>query len=295
MSFSYKLKNGITVFILPGWYKQIVSCYWYIHAGSNQDFPERQGLAHFIEHMFFKGTKEHKNASSLIHVLDEHGAQTNAFTTQEMTCYHCHISSDVWEKAIQTLSEMIYDSIFPKSDYKFEKEIVVQELKQRKTNPSILIQDSMTWILSGTPYARSVGGTPEQVQSITSDDLNRFIHLYYQPDRMYLFLVGDLPNQKQIQKVLHQYVDRVGNRSKNINTHLPEWWKYTKQDRIGREPIVWNGTIKQPNYPGPSIQWILNETDEQTLIKIDYPIWEMIEYDIYTIMDFIYLEYIKRI
>ena len=301
-----RLNNGIPVITINNTFHHSVLISWFINCGSLYDPIDRQGLAHFVEHMLFKGTKQHPSPLQLNITLDKYGAYSNAHTSQERTWYEVHIDAEFWEKGLETISEMMFDSIFPEKEITPEKEVVVHEIQLDDRNPKdILLQDSGAWVWSGTPYARPIGGTPDSVRSIQINDVLRFLGQYYQPHRMCLIIVGALPSQKKTNEIIKKYVDRkwentvlgrardslslLGNPQSSTMSVMnePIWWpvknqrKITNENfnehvnlyRIGNNPIVINGNIEHPGFPGPAIQYIPYENDsEQIYIKIDFPV-----------------------
>jgi len=299
-SIFFRLSNQIPILCINDTFDHSVFISWFINCGSLYDPIDRLGLAHFVEHMLFKGTKKHPSPMQLNQLIDKYGAYSNAHTSQERTWYDLHIDSRHWTKGLEIMGEMMFDSVFPENQFEPEKEVVVQEiLLDQKTPRDVLEIDSNAWVWSNTPYARPVGGSPDTIRSIQLTDVLRFLGQYYQPHRMFLVIIGDLPSPKKTEKMVRKLLDRkwnqtvlgrayeklgmlgVASTSATSIMNQPDWWFIEKNKpntyqtlyRIGDEPKLMNASIEHPGYPGPAIQWIPNElAQEQVFIKMDFPI-----------------------
>ena len=290
--------NGIPVVCVPGWYTNSTLIQWFVYAGSINDPANRTGLAHFVEHMMFKGTKQHPTAQNVSLTLNKYGAYFNASTTQERTCYEVHIDSREWKTGLKTLAEMMYDSTIPEEEIQPEIAVVLNEISRRSGGPvSTLSQDADAWIWSGTPYATPVGGIHKDVQAITRNDVLDFLGNYYQPNRMLILIIGDVPAEKQgkrdIKRILNCDWSKtlLGKAKLNVEKHMiapfpqagiPTWWPpffgetnnivhILADFRDGPAPMVVGGTDEHPGWPGPAIQWIPYPS-EQSYIRIDFPV-----------------------
>lgn len=298
----FYLNNGIPIICINDIYKHSVMISWMVNVGSIFDPINKLGLAHFIEHMFYKGTKSKPSPIQLNLSLNKYGAYSNAHTSQERTWYDIHIDSKYWHKGVETMSEMMYESLFPEEEIEPEKKVVIQEVMLKTmTAQDVLIQDSSAWIWSGTPFARSIGGNQETINNINSNDIVRFLGEYYQPNRMLILVVGNLPSTRKTEKVIRSYFDKPWNHTllgkardslafigqvPIFKTYLrePYWWPHlnTKNlkntehnyvsNRIGETPYILNGTIEHPTYPGPSIQWIPYAMSNSFFIRFDFPV-----------------------
>jgi predicted Zn-dependent peptidase len=309
---TFRLQNGIPVLCMNDVYRESVLINWFVNAGALYDPIERLGLAHFVEHMFFKGTTQYPTPRNLNLSLDQYGAYCNAHTTQERTWYDIHIDSKHWEKGIEVIGQMMFHSLFPEEEIPPEREVVVNEIERDVESPQyVLSQDSSAWVWYGTPYARMIGGFPETVRKITREDCIRFLGQYYQPHRMFLAIIGDLPSKLKAQSAIEKYLNRpswdktlLGKAQKELaylgvagtsTTSImdkPDWWPHsivrsssshksnnTKNhqetgNRVGNPPCCFHQATKDhPLYPGPSIQYIPhNYTEDQVYLQIEFPI-----------------------
>ena len=312
MNYQFKTNDGIQVICIPGWYTNSTLIQWFVKAGSINDPVGRTGLAHFVEHMMFKGTTVHKTAQSISLELNKFGTYFNANTTLQRTCYEVHIDSNEWKRGLQILTEIMYKSTIPENEIKSEIDVGINEIARLDGGAiQILHKNADAWIWSGTQYAHSVGGLVADIRAITQIDVLEFIGNYYRPDRMVIIITGDILAEKQgtreIKRILnHGWKETHLEKAKKIATSagkihpllhygVPDWWasffgkSYSKNNpyifekrRCENSLIVVGGTIEHPDYPGPSIQWIPHDS-AHVYIRIDFPVKDADKHNIYNI------------
>ena len=113
--------------------------YW-IEAGSRDEHPQNNGISHFIEHMVFKGTKK-RNVKEIAQSIESVGGYLNAFTSKEHTCYYVRVLDEHLELATDVLSDLVFQPTFPDNEFKKEKHVILEELKQAEDDPDDIIQD----------------------------------------------------------------------------------------------------------------------------------------------------------
>ncbi|MDD4191821.1 MAG: pitrilysin family protein [Mangrovibacterium sp.] len=187
-----RLKNGIRIIQQqvesPAAHLGII-----LNTGSRDELPEEQGIAHFIEHVIFKGTKKRK-AFHIISRIEDVGGELNAYTGKEETAVYATFLNEYYDRSMELISDIINNSTFPERELEREKEVVVEEINSYKDNPQELIFDDFDELLfDGHPIARNILGTPELVKSFNRETISRFIRNNYHTDEMVLSLVGNLP------------------------------------------------------------------------------------------------------
>ncbi len=163
-----------------------------VNTGSRDELAEEHGIAHFIEHCIFKGTKNRK-AYHILSRMEDVGGELNAYTTKEETALYATFLSSDYQRAAELLSDILFNSVFPEKELKLEKEVVVEEINSYNDSPSELIFDDFDeLIFDGHPIARNILGTYESVRSFGREDIFRFIERNYHTDQMVISSVGNI-------------------------------------------------------------------------------------------------------
>ena len=203
---TYTLKNGLRIIHLPS-VSQVVYCGYQVAAGTRDELPGQEGLAHFCEHMTFKGT-ERRNALQIINALEGLGGDLNAFTNKEETVYYAAISKEHFTKAVEVLTDIVFHSQYPQHEIDKEVEVICDEIESYNDSPAELIYDEFENILfTGHPLGHNILGTAEQLRTYTTEDALHFVRQHYRPDSMVFFAYGDLDFEKlikQVERVAHQ-------------------------------------------------------------------------------------------
>lgn len=173
------LLNGLPVVMESlGNMRSVVLGIW-VKVGSRNESPEENGISHFLEHMFFKGTKK-RSAKDISFEIDSLGGELNAFTSRENTTFYVKVLDEYLEKGCELLSDVFLNSIFPEEDIEKEKKIIKEEIKMVEDTPDDYIHDlfyQTVWGHSG--LGQSILGRRETVRSFTKDDLLSHIRKYY--------------------------------------------------------------------------------------------------------------------
>jgi len=174
----------------------VAHCGLIIKAGSRDEAPGEHGMAHFIEHMLFKGTRKHKTFYILTR-LDELGGELNAYTTKEETAIHASVLKEDFGKAADMISDIVFNSVFPENEIKKEKDVIIEEINSYLDNPAELIFDDFEeMIFPGQSLGRNILGSPATVKSFTPESIRRFIVNNYDTGKMVFCSVGDIPGEK---------------------------------------------------------------------------------------------------
>lgn len=198
MSYQYHtLKNGIKVIHrnIPG---AVAHCGIMVNTGSRDEEASESGLAHFIEHMIFKGTKKRK-AYHVLSRIENNGGDLNAFTTKEETCVYASFLNPYYKQSLELFSDVAFNSIFPAKEMEKEKEVIIDEIHSYNDSPSELIFDDFeNMIFQGHPLGRNILGDLDSVNSFTRNDLLRFITKNYRTNQMVIASVGNLPMNRLV-------------------------------------------------------------------------------------------------
>lgn len=188
------LPDGLRVIQVPGIAaSEVVYCGIAVHAGSRNESAGEQGLAHFCEHLTFKGT-ERRSAMRIINDVEGVGGELNAFTNKEDTVFYCAIQRQHLRKAIDVLCDIVFHSTYPQQEVEKECEVVCDEIESYEDSPAELIYDEFENLLfDGHPLGHNILGTSEQVRSYTSDDARRFTRQWYRPENCVLFTAPSIP------------------------------------------------------------------------------------------------------
>lgn len=163
-----------------------------LNTGSRDELSEEQGIAHFIEHVIFKGTKK-RRAFHVLSRIEDVGGELNAYTTKEETAVYATFLNEHYSRAMELISDIVRNSTFPDKELEREKEVIIEEINSYKDSPSELIFDDFDELMfDGHPIARNILGTPELVRSFTRADILKFIQNNYHSDEMVLSSVGNI-------------------------------------------------------------------------------------------------------
>ena len=186
----------------------VAYCGLAINAGTRDELPEEYGMAHFCEHMLFKGT-ERRRAWHILNRMEAVGGDLNAYTTKEETFIYAAFMREHLERAIDLILDVAFHSTYPQHEIEKEAEVIVEEIDSYKDTPSDLIFDDFENLLfEGHPLGHDILGTPERVRSFRTDDALRFTRRLYQPERMVLFVFGRYDFQK-LKAVVQRKLEKV--------------------------------------------------------------------------------------
>lgn len=190
--FFHTLQNGIR--LVHCWVQgNVAHCGLIINAGSRDENSGEQGIAHFIEHMLFKGTLKRKTYHVLSR-LENVGGELNAYTTKEDTTIYASVLKNDYERAVELISDIAFNSVFPEKEIAREKDVVIEEIKACMDNPAELIFDEFEELLfAGQPVGHAILGTLDTVNSFTPAALRKFIDRNYNTDQMVFCSVGEIP------------------------------------------------------------------------------------------------------
>lgn len=188
---TYIFENGLRVIHLPS-ISQVVYCGYQIAAGTRDEKPGEEGLAHFCEHMTFKGT-ERRHALQIINALESVGGELNAFTNKEDTVFYAAISKEHFMQAVDVLTDIVFHSTYPQQEIEKEVEVICDEIESYNDSPAELIYDEFENILfEGHPLGHNILGQADQIRQYTTEDALRFVRRHYHPSNAVFFVYGDI-------------------------------------------------------------------------------------------------------
>ena len=197
---TYTLDNGLRIIHLPS-DSQVVYCGYQINAGTRNEEPGEEGLAHFCEHVTFKGT-ERRKAWHILNCLESVGGDLNAYTNKEGTVYYSAILKEHIARAVDLLSDIVFHSVYPQAEIDKEVEVICDEIESYNDSPAELIYDEFENILfKGSPLGHNILGTAEQVRSFKTEDALRFTRKLYRPDNAIFFAYGDIDFKKLVKLI----------------------------------------------------------------------------------------------
>ncbi len=221
------LDNGIRLVHhrIPG---LVAHCGLIINAGSRDETITEHGIAHFIEHMLFKGTKK-RRAYHILSRLEDVGGELNAYTTKEETAVHASFLKEDYERTIELISDITFNSVFPPKEIEKEKDVVIEEINSYLDNPAELIFDDFEeLIFSNQAIGRNILGSPGSVKSFTQEKIFDFISGNFDPLQMVFCSVGNISDEK-ILKLFKTHFGYIG--AKKRKERINDTWVY-KPDSV---------------------------------------------------------------
>lgn len=198
---TYTLDNGLRIIHLPS-ASQVVWCGYDLAVGSRDEQPGEEGLAHFCEHMTFKGT-EQRSALQVINDLERVGGELNAFTNKEDTVFYAAVTKEHFAKAVGLLTDIVFHSQYPQQEIDKEVEVICDEIESYNDSPAELIYDEFENILfQGHPLGHNILGTSDRVRSFKTADALRFVRRHYRPENAVFFVYGDVDFKRLCDKFI---------------------------------------------------------------------------------------------
>ncbi len=196
------LKNGLRIITVPQKESKTATVLVLVGTGSKYETKEISGISHFLEHMFFKGTKKFKKPKNVAEFLDKIGGDFNAFTGEEYTGYYAKVSADYLDIAFEWVSDIFLNSIIPLKEVEKERGVIIEELNMYKNNPMMYIGQLWKEVLYGNqPAGWDIGGTKETVSKITRKDILNYVDTQYNAKNTIICLAGNINEEKTILKV----------------------------------------------------------------------------------------------
>ena len=204
----HTLSNGLRIIHQPIQSK-VAYCGYAIDAGTRDEAEHQQGMAHFVEHMLFKGTQK-RRAWHILNRMENVGGDLNAYTNKEETVVYTAFLAEHFSRAFELLTDIVFHSTFPQHEIDKEVEVIIDEIQSYEDTPSELIFDDFeNLIFPNHPLGRNILGKPEMLKGFTTDDALAWTNNFYTPSNIVFFVLGDL-NFKQIVRM-----------AERLTAHLP--------------------------------------------------------------------------
>lgn len=200
----HALSNGLKVLYVHQPETRVTHCGLLLKAGTRDERKGKEGLAHFIEHVLFKGTKK-RRSFHILNRLEVIGGELNAYTTKEETCLHASVMSNYFERASELIADIAFHSVFPVREIEKEKEVILDEIRAYQDTPYEQIFDDFEGqLFKGHTLGHPILGTEASLQSFKRQDLVDYVGRMYHPASMVFAVSSDLPAEKVL-KVVNAY------------------------------------------------------------------------------------------
>ena len=229
-----ELPNGIRIIHKEVNHTKIANIGIMLDVGSRDEEVREQGLAHFLEHMVFKGT-EKRNSFHIINRLESLGGELNAYTTKEKICFYASLLDTHIDKAVELLCDITFNSTFPEKEIVKEKKVILEEMSMYRDTPEDAIQDEFDeQLFPDHALGKNILGTPETVTSFKRNDFRQFLKKNLNTEKIILSSIGNYPAKKII-RLAEKYLKPIPHKN---HTAPRNWFAgYTPSKRELRKPI----------------------------------------------------------
>lgn len=217
-----KLPNGQTVVVQEVRNNPLVTIDTWVRTGSIDETEANSGVAHFLEHLFFKGTKKHP-VGEFDRILESKGAVVNAATSKDFTHYYITIPSEYFDTAIELHADMLSNPQIPRKELEKERKVVLEEISKDANTPSKKVYNNLNDMLySHHPYKRRVIGSADVISTIRREEILDFFNEHYAPSNLITVVVGDVDTENVIKKVSENFTTECKkNKNKTYRRELP--------------------------------------------------------------------------
>ena len=212
----YKLKSGQTVVIQQVKTNPIVTIDTWIKTGSVDETDKNNGVAHFLEHLFFKGSSKYP-VGEFDRIIESHGGVTNAATSKDFTHYYITIPSDKFDLALDLHSDMLLTPQIPSEELEKERKVVIEEICKDLNSPRNKLTKNLVALTYKThPYKREVIGKKEVIENIKREEIFDFYNKNYGPQNMITLVIGDVEPEETLKKVEKAFSDNPKKSKQNF-------------------------------------------------------------------------------
>lgn len=207
MNFKKKtLKNGLRMLVVPVKGAPSVTVMSMIEAGSEYETREKNGISHFLEHMFFKGTRNRPKSIDISKEFDGMGAEHNAFTSNEATVYYGKSATKNFEKILEIISDMYLNPTFPETELRKEKGVIIEEINMCEDMPQRMVHEVFQELLYGdTSYGWSILGPKENIKNMERKDFLNYRKTHYVAKKTMVVVAGDVEPNATFQKISNAF------------------------------------------------------------------------------------------
>lgn len=230
----YRLKNGIRVIHNRVSTTKIVHCGLMLDIGSRDESNTNQGIAHFWEHMAFKGTRKRK-AFHILNRLESLGGELNAYTDKEKILFYASVRDDYFERSVELLTDITFDSIFPETQIEKERHVILEEMSMYHDDPDDSLQDEFDGVVfAGHPLGMNILGTDKTIRAFKRKDFRSFIKSHLDTRKIVFSCVGNIP-MEQVIRMAEKYLGSVPvSTSKKKRVHFAG---YKPKEVIQKRPV----------------------------------------------------------
>lgn len=216
----HTLPNGLRIIHEPSASK-VAYCGFAVDAGTRDEGENEQGMAHFVEHLIFKGTQKRK-AWHILNRMENVGGDLNAYTNKEETVVYAAFLTGHFDRAAELLADIVFHSTFPQNEIEKETEVIIDEIQSYEDTPSELIFDDFEdMIFRNHPLGRNILGRPEQLKTFRSEDAAAFTSRFYRPSNMVFFILGNFDFRKIVRRIEKLTADILPAEVENRRTPPP--------------------------------------------------------------------------
>ena len=202
------LENGLRIITIPQKETKAVTILVLVGTGSKYETKNISGVSHFLEHMFFKGTKKRKTPTEIAEFLDRLGGDYNAFTGEEMTGYYAKVEANHFKEALDWVADIFLHSTLPIQEIEKERGVIIEEIKMYEDNPMRYIGELWKELLYGDqPAGWDIAGTRKTVSQIKREDLLKYMATQYVAKNTIICVSGNFQEQEAISKVKNQFLN----------------------------------------------------------------------------------------
>lgn len=224
-----ELPNGIRVIHKEVGHTKIANIGLMLDIGSRDELDEEQGLAHFLEHMAFKGT-EKRNSYHIINRLESLGGELNAYTTKEKICFYASLLDNHIEKAVDLLADITFNSTFPEKQIEKERSVILEEMSMYRDTPEDALQDQFDeQLFPNHSLGRNILGTEATVQSFHQGDFRKFLDRNLNTERIILSSIGNYPAKKII-RLAEKYLKAIPHKNHTPPRNWFEGYSPTRKE-----------------------------------------------------------------
>lgn len=197
---THTLENGLRIIHCPS-PTDVIYCGYAINAGTRDEKDNEQGIAHFVEHLLFKGTTK-RRAWHILNRMENVGGDLNAYTNKEETIVYSAFLKQHFQRAAELLTDIVFNSTFPENQIEKEVEVIIDEIQSYEDSPAELIFDDFEeLIFPNHPLGRNILGKPELLRGFCPEDALRFTRNRYRTDNMVFFVMGDIDFKKAVKSI----------------------------------------------------------------------------------------------
>lgn len=243
---TYTLPNGLRIIHAPS-PTQVAYCGYAINAGTRDEADNEQGLAHFVEHLIFKGTKK-RRAWHILNLMEHVGGDLNAYTNKEETVIYTTSLAEHFGRALDLMTDIVFHSTFPPHEIEKEVEVILDEIQSYEDTPSELIFDEFEeLVFKGHPLGRNILGNPDTLRIFGTNEALQWVERYYHPDNMVFFVFGNIPFNTIVRKVKEATADIPSTTTRKPHTTVPNYVPtYKSCDKETHQAHVMIGTRSFP-------------------------------------------------